>query len=164
VRITVPRLDQRTLKTPVLKTGRREAREPVSEAPGITPSPLGWELGDGPFYYQGERASKPEWRVLLTLMRLGWQPAFQVRKFGGRSLAGGQVLDILVTQRRPIVYIDVRGYYHKGAEGEAKDARKILQLRASNPDVKVLIVWEDETENREMLYSRLLHEVGAYGR
>jgi hypothetical protein len=122
-----------------------------------------FDIGEGPWYYKGQKASSAEYRCLMVLEKLGWSPSFQVRKFGGRRIAGGQVLDILVEQRNPPVYIDVRGYYHRGAQGEADDAKSIFQLRAAAPDVKIIIVWDDEAKNQEMLYQRLLREVGARG-
>ncbi len=152
------------MRAPQLKLPRGARKEREKQTPSERVLLDIWDVGAGPHYYDGKLASTPEWRVLKVLAELGWTPEFQVTKFGGRSLAGGQVLDILVTQRRPLVYIDVRSYWHKGAAGEANDARKIFQLRASAPEVKVLVIWEEETENRALLRARLLSEVGAHGR
>ena len=165
MRLVVPKLDRRQLTTPVVKFGRPERRPPVETVPGITAAEPAWDIGAGPWYYQGKQASSAEFKVLKTLVQLGWTPSFQVSKFGGRSLAGGQMLDILLGQHTPPVYIDVRGrYWHGGAEATANDARKLLQVRATNPLVKIIIIYDDETDNRQWLYNRLLAEVGAYGR
>jgi hypothetical protein len=144
----------------------RPVRKPAApgQAPTYQLAQTIFDIGEGPWYYDGKNASSAEYRVLLVLAELGWSPEFQVTKFGGRTLAGGQVLDILITDKNPPVYIDVRGYYHKGAAGEANDARKIMQVRASNQNVKIVIVWDTETTNREHLRGILEREVGVRGK
>jgi hypothetical protein len=164
-------------KVPRLKGQRKAQRAPVLRLPRVTGSPAAGgkhapatlqikdpsllDIGEGPWFFKGKKASSAEYRCIKVLQELGWDPDFQVSKFGGRTYPGGQVLDILVTQRQPLVYIDVRGYYHKGAQGEANDARKIFQLRASAPDVKLVVVWEEEAKHHELLRNKLMHEVGA---
>lgn len=153
-------------KTPQLKRQRRgrRRREAGERRPAVLDLEKGeFDIGEGPWYYRGKKASSAEYRCLMVLDELGWTPDFQVSKFGGRTYPGGQVLDILITQRQPVVYIDVRGYWHRGAQGEANDARKIFQLRASAPDVTVIVIWDDEAKNKDMLYQKLLREVGARG-
>ncbi len=144
----------------------RERRAPIKAPamPGMELPKAEFDIGAGPWYYQGKKASSAEFRVLSVLNELGWKPQFQVRKFGGRQIAGGQVLDILIEDRTPPVYIDVRGYYHRGARGEADDAKQMFQLKAARPDIQVLVVWDNEAANYDLLRQRILGEVGARGR
>jgi hypothetical protein len=152
------------MHAPKLKLRRPSVRQPSKGQASLRLVGERFDIGEGPWYYGGKKASSAEYRVLVVLAELGWSPEFQVTKFGGRTLAGGQVLDILITERIPAVYIDVRGYYHRGAQGEAKDARKIMQVRASAPDTRILVVWDSETEHREQLRNMLIREVGIRGR
>lgn len=160
MRLTVPTGRKRKPPRVVIPTERVRRSGDLA---GV-PIPSGeFDVGAGPWFVKGKKASLPEYRVAKVLAKLGREFQFQVSKFGGRAIAGGQVLDFIVDDSRPIVYVDVRGYWHKGAAGEANDARKIFHVRAAAPHVKIVIVWQEQTEREENLMNFLRQEVGSRG-
>jgi hypothetical protein len=144
---------------------RRLAR-PKTTTGGTPPLKVasGEDIGLGPWSYQGKKASRPEYLVLLTLMRLGWHPDFQTNFAGGRTIPGGQVLDIIVNEHVPPIYIDVRGFYHFGAAKNFNDLLKEMAVKAALPETKMVVVWESEVDQYRYLENLLEREVGRRGR
>jgi hypothetical protein len=123
-----------------------------------------WGIGPGPWYWQGERASRPEYITMIVLHKLGWNPSFQTNILGGRRLPGGQVLDIVLNEHQPPVYISVKGYYHEGARASYYDSVKEIMVRSVIKGVQVLEVWEKDIDQRGWLEAYLRREVGVRGR
>ena len=160
----VPRLPgARGMRVPQLKLPRAPRREQVGEVPSQVVPKGEFDVGPGPWYVQGKKASKPEFQIARILNRLGWRYSFQEAHFGGRAFPGGQVVDFVLRDTHYPIVIDARGYYHKGAAGEANDARKMLQIRATAPMVKILVIYEEQAANEEFLYALLLRELGGRG-
>ena len=123
-----------------------------------------WGIGLGPWLWHGVRASRPEYITLIVLRRLGWNPSFQTNILGGRRLPGGQVLDIVLDEHQPPIYISVKGYYHEGAKASYYDAVKESMVRNIIQGVRVLEVWEKDIDQRGWLEDFLRREVGVRGR
>jgi hypothetical protein len=163
--IKVPKLrGARGMRAPQLKFPKPPRQQTEKGAPSERVELGTWDVGEGPWFVQGKKASKPEYRVARVLNRLGWEFNFQEAHFGGRRIAGGQILDYVLSSTSYPIVIDVRSVWHMGAAAEANDARKMIQIRASNPMARIVIVYEEQTENEELLYSFLLQELGAKGR
>lgn len=163
MKVVVPRLRRRSLRPPRVTLPRVRRGEPDVGDYDEVEAEDEEDIGEGPWYVKGYRASKPEYRVAKALEKLGRRFEFQVSKFGGRQIAGGQVLDFVLSDSVPLIIIDVRGYWHKGAAGEANDARKVFQTRAARPDAKYVIIWEEQTEDDQALLELLRQEIGARG-
>lgn len=122
-----------------------------------------WDIGDGPWMWNGQKASRPEYITLIVLKKLGWHPKFQTDILGGRRIPGGQVLDILIEEAATPVYISVKGYYHEGAKANAEDSVKELLVMGEVPNVKVLTIWEKDIDQEGWLEDFLRREVGIRG-
>ena len=120
-----------------------------------------WQIGSGPWFWNGEPASRPEYIVLVMLKKLGWNPAFQVRVFGGRRLPSGQVLDIILDEVAPPVYISVKGYYHRSAQAAYEDRVKELLALGAYPRAKVIEIFEWQLDQPNWLEDTLVREVGS---
>jgi len=121
-----------------------------------------WDIGSGPWSWGGQLASRPEYITLITLKKLGWNPKFQTRIYGGRRLPAGQVLDIVIDELTPPIYISVKSYYHEGAEAAYNDRMKqMLAQSAFTGGVKILEVWEKDLDQEGWLLDMLVREVGA---
>jgi hypothetical protein len=129
-----------------------------------TATRLRHEVGPGPFSYMGFPASLPEWLVLRELMRLGWRPSFQVNFMAGRALPGGQVLDVVLADALPPVFINVQSYFHLGALKAYTDLVKRNMVQAAYPGARILDLWEEDIQNDRWLRDKLLLEVGPRGR
>jgi hypothetical protein len=129
-----------------------------------TATRLRQEVGPGPFSYMGFPASLPEWLVLRELMRLGWRPSFQVNFMAGRSLPGGQVLDVVLPDALPPVFINVQSYFHLGALQAYTDLVKRNMVQAAYPGARILDLWEEDIVNDRWLHDKLMLEVGPRGR
>jgi len=123
-----------------------------------------WNIGPGPWYWQGHRASRPEFITLIMLRKLGWNPRFQTSILGGRRLPGGQVLDIVLDEHQPVVYITVKSYHHRGARASYYDAVEEAVVRSVIADARVLEVWEQDIDQPGWLEAFLRREVGVRGR
>jgi hypothetical protein len=163
-RIAVPGKKRRSAPVFVIPRERKRQQPPqIAKAPDYWTTEPGQEQTQ--YFIQGKRATKPEWLVVQELYKLGWDRLqFQKSVFGGREFPAGQVLDVVITQVWPPIVVDVRGeYWHQGAKQEANDARKMMQVQASEPGTKFVVVWERITESPELLRSFLIKEVGRFG-
>ena len=149
---------------PIMATPRKSK---VAEAPRMinwqvrTKQDI-WDIGSGPWFWGGgQPASRPEYIVLITLKKLGWDPKFQTRVAGGRRIPAGQVLDIFISDAVPPTYISVKSYYHEGAEAAYNDGIKEMLARSLVPNCKVLSIWEYQIEQPNYLEEFLIREVGA---
>ena len=149
---------------PIMATPRKSK---AAEAPRMTNWQVRtkqdiWQIGSGPWFWNGgQPASRPEYIVLITLKRLGWNPSFQTRVFGGRRLPAGQVLDIILEEVSPPIYINVKSYYHEGAEAAYNDKMKELLALGAYPGAKVLEIWEKDLDQPNYLEDLLVREIGA---
>jgi len=123
-----------------------------------------WNIGEGPWFWNGQPASRPEYITLIVLKRLGWHPKFQTRIAGGRRIPGGQVLDILLEEASPPIYISVKGYYHQGAAAAYDDKVKEIMAKSVLNNARVIEIWEKDIDQRGWLESYLEREVGVRGR
>jgi hypothetical protein len=155
---------QKYRRPPDIKTKRPRKPPMNTGSPPIIVSDDRFNVGEGPWQLQGKPASKPEYRVGVILSKLGRRYEFQVSSFGGRLIKGGQMIDFLLEDRPPRTVIDVRGYYHKGAAGEAKDIKRRLQVLAADPYTRYVPIWEEDTIDETILRNKLSVEVGAGGR
>ena len=160
-----PRLG-RTTKSNAIPRLSATPRAAAAQAPGLATwrvpmKPRLWDIGPGPWYWDGKRASRPEYITLIMLKRLGWRPRFQVNFLGGRRIPGGQVLDIVLDEVYPPIYITVKGYWHESARAAYDDSVKELTVRRIIPGTKVLSVWEKDIDQPGWLRDFLLREVGA---
>lgn len=115
---------------------------------------------------QGKRASNLEWATYKALRSLGYDDsdiAFQLSVFGGREIAGGQVLDFVVRAGPRPVVVDVRGARWHGTRtrATARDRWREIQLSALPDPPRVVIVWEEIAHNWRRLRALLLRELGA---
>lgn len=126
--------------------------------------PKVWDIGPGPWFWMGKKASRPEYITLIVLRKLGWTNVrFQTDILGGRRLPGGQVLDIIIEDAPQPVYISVKGYYHEGAKAVYEDRLKEIIAQAMI-GAKVLEVWEKDIDQPGWLEAYLRRELGTRGR
>jgi len=149
---------------PIMATPRKSK---VAEAPRMinwqvrTKQDI-WDIGSGPWFWGGgQPASRPEYIVLITLKRLGWDVEFQKRVAGGRRIPAGQVLDIYIPDA--LTYISVKSYYHIGAEASYNDRIKEMLVLSLVPGCKVLSVWEYQLDQPNWLENFIETEIGVRG-
>lgn len=157
---------KRSSRTAPLLANTRTRKEKVTP-PRITTwkvtKPKTWDIGEGPWFWSGKRASRPEYITLIVLKKLGWRPKFQTDILGGRKIPGGQVLDIVIEDRPQPIYISVKSYYHEGAKAAARDRVKEL-IAKSIVNARVVEVWEKDIDQPGWLESYLRREIGVRGR
>lgn len=164
---TVPQFGKTArINVPQLKRTRRKAQAPLAPAPKTdlriltdAKSMTAQEIGQGPWTLQGYKASRPEYMVGRALDKLGWRYKFQSSFMGGRTLPGGQVLDFVIDERKTVV--DVRGYYHLGAEKNYNDFIKAALCQQAG--YSHVIVWEHDVDQSGWLLNFLMGEVGTRG-
>lgn len=107
-----------------------------------------------PFYIRGIRAgSKEEWWCSLALEKIeeqtGWSWEYQVSVFGGRTRAGGNVVDFLIDTPGMKTILDPMGrYWHTGAREDQSQMANVARRKKWR-----LIAWfTDETPTRESVY------------
>ena len=125
-------------------------------------SPLQPLPGDTGLIHGQKAGSKPEWNVAIALVRLGWSFDYQLSYFGGRTIAGGMVLDFLVSTLPDPTPIFVQGeYWHSGARQEV-DALQLANMRQQfsgrirNP----ILLQASDAATAEQAYNTLLGELG----
>lgn len=116
-----------------------------------------------PFYIRGIKAgSKEEWWCSLALDRIqeetGWTWEYQVAVFGGRTRAGGNVVDFLIDTPGMKTFLDPMGrYWHSGAREDRSQMQNVARLKKWR-----LIAWfTDETPTRESVYAFLREEMNV---
>jgi len=116
-----------------------------------------------PFYIRGIRAgSKEEWWVSLALDRIqvetGWTWEYQVSVFGGRTRAGGNVVDFLIDTPGMKTFLDPMGrYWHTGA----REDRSQMQDVARRKKWRLIAWFTDEVTSREETYAFLRNEMNV---
>jgi len=107
-----------------------------------------------PFYIRGILAgSKEEYWCSLALERIeeetGWAWEYQVPVYGGRTRAGGNVVDFLVHTPGMKTILDPMGrYWHTGINEDQSQMQNVARRKNW-----VLIAWfTDETPTRESVY------------
>lgn len=110
-----------------------------------------------PYYIRGMLAdSKEEWWCSLALDRIqeetGWTWDYQVGVFGGRSRAGGNVVDFLIDTPGQKTILDPMGrYWHTGKN---EDQSEMIHV-ARRKHWKLIAWFTDETPTREITYTFL---------
>ncbi len=122
-----------SLKKPVL-----HARGPRVKTTGVSDA----------LPYLGPYASIPQRILTQALIRRGEKVSYEVPFAGGRSKAGGMVVDIWLPNRgRRGMVIRVQGeYWHRTGNATAKDDAQSLYLRARG--IVVIDVWERDILTR----------------
>lgn len=96
---------------------------------------------------QGQQAgSALEWNVSQALDRLGLKYQYQYWIGGGRSVAGGQVLDFLVYTPGLPTPLNVNGrYWHTGEHADEYDTMNIVRLMHGQARQPV-VIWEENCQ------------------
>lgn len=110
-----------------------------------------------PFYIRGiKAASKEEYWVSLALERIeemtGWTWQYQVPVYGGRDVAGGNVVDFLVdTPGMPTMLEPMSRYHHTGRHEDRYQMENVARKKNWN-----LVAWfTDETPSKDSVYQFL---------
>jgi hypothetical protein len=167
MRTAIPQLGKRVANLPQLRPlPRRKDVEPsksMTEASyARAKASTEYDIGPGPWYWHGIKASRPEYLCLLALTKMGWKPEFQVTFAGGRQLRGGQVIDILLRNGSQTTVIDVISYYHYGAAKAFNDQLRQAEIQQAFPGVKYLTVDERYIDQGHWLDNFLELNVGRY--
>lgn len=116
-----------------------------------------------PFFIRGiKAASKEEYWASLALMRLeessGLRWEYQVPVFGGRTRAGGNVVDFIVYVGARVVWLDPMGrYFHTG-----RNEDRMQMMDAARKKGAELLAWfTDETPTKEIMYTFLKGHLGV---
>ena len=90
-------------------------------------------------------ASSYEWNVAVALYSYGWDFSYQVSYFGGRRIAGGQVLDFLVHTPPLLTPIYVYGEYYHANRTQERDRWLITKLKAAlHGRIREPLIWTGE--------------------
>lgn len=115
------------------------------------------EADDPPYFIRGQQAdSKEEWWCSLALDRIqeetGWTWDYQVSVFGGRTRAGGNVVDFLIDTPVQKTILDPMGrYWHTGINEDQNEMQNVARRKGWR-----LVAWfTDETPTREIMYTFL---------
>jgi len=110
-----------------------------------------------PFFIRGIRAgSKEEYWCSLALEKIeaetGWTWEYQVPVYGGRTRAGGNVVDFLIDTPVMKTFLDPMGrYWHTGVNEDRTQMQHVARQKNW-----ILIAWfTDETPTRESVYAFL---------
>ena len=140
-------------KSSVMKTKERSVRAPK----------LKTDVDRPPFFVRGQRAaSKDEYWCSLALDRIqeetGWTWEYQVPVFGGRTRAGGNVVDFLVNTPGMKTALDPMGrYWHTGHN---EDQSQMLNV-ARRKHWRLIAWFTDETPTRESYYIFLRNKLNV---
>lgn len=116
-----------------------------------------------PFYIRGMKAgSKEEYWCSLALdkiqERTGWTWEYQVPVYGGRTRAGGNVVDFLIDTPGMKTILDPMGrYWHAGANEDRWEMERVARRK----NWKLIAWYTDQTPTRESVYELLRREMGA---
>lgn len=96
--------------------------------------------------------SVEEWRTAVALDKYGWDYDYQVSYFGGRRVAGGQVIDFIVRTLPLQTPLQVYGrYWHGSAEAEKDRWQQALLSATFHNDLAPLQIFtEDMVDNQEV--------------
>lgn len=109
------------------------------------------DLAERVYEVQGKKATSGEYNVALALEQLGLDYTFQLSILGGRSVAGGIVLDFLVDTVPLPTPLWVHGeYWHSGAQ-RAKDMRQqaLVDQESRGGYAPAVEIWFDECDTPE---------------
>jgi hypothetical protein len=141
-----------------LNRARQSIIKPLFRKPEV----LKDEKDEPPFFILGQQAdSKEEWWVYLALTRLaeysGLTFDYQVPIYGGRSRAGGLVIDFIVHLGARTFWLDPMGkYWHTGQ----KEDRDQLANAARRRHVQLIAWFTEETPTKESIFIFLRKELG----
>lgn len=100
-----------------------------------------------------------EWYVALALDKLDIPYHFQVPLNGGRSVRGGQVIDFVVFNPRPVP-VFVQGAYWHNIRTDAEDQLKQAEARA-HYNTEPILLMEDETNTKDKALRAVREKVGV---
>jgi hypothetical protein len=131
---------------PVFYTGKKNAKVKEIWLTKAKPPSQKAQMG----LIQGRTpGSMLEWNVSQALDTLGLRYIYQYSVAGGRSLAGGQVLDFYVyTPVKPTPILVNGRYWHTGVHADELDTMKIKKL-LHNRTEDVLVIWEENCQTIE---------------
>ena len=115
-----------------------------------------------PWYIRGiKAASKEEYWVSLALTRLekseGLTWKYQVPIYGGRTTAGGTVVDFVVFTPGRNTWLDPMGrYWHTGRHED----REQMRIAAYRSHANLIAWFTDETQTKEIMYNFLKTHLG----
>ena len=141
-----------------------ERKVPPKESTDIrTPLDLLKEEENLPTVIQGKAVqSVEEARVAVGLQILGWRFAYQEAFFGGRTTAGGIVVDFLVlTPGAATPLLMQSRYWHTIRDRRNKDLfqlSRLLTVRGLAPPIEI---WDYEVRTLEMTIRVLLNRLGG---
>jgi hypothetical protein len=118
---------------------------------------------EGPWYIRGIKAgSKEEYWCSIVLAEIeeetGWSWEFQVPVYGGRTRAGGNVVDFLIHTPGMWTILDPMGrYWHSGHNEDRYQMERVARKKKWR-----LIAWyTDQTPTLEIMRSFLRNELGV---
>ena len=142
---------------------RKQASRPRAKTRTIRAEKLKDPADTPPFFIRGIKAgSKEELWVSLALEKIeittGWTWEYQIPIYGGRQLAGGQVVDFLVqTPGRPTVLDPMGKYWHTGKHEDRQTLPNLCRRKNWN-----YVGWfTDETPTKEIMYSFIRNKLNA---
>ncbi len=146
-----------------LFTLKKVARLPKAKFASIRAQKLKDTADVGPWFIRGIKAgSKEEHWCAVALERIelmtGWAWEFQVPVYGGRDIAGGNVVDFLIHTPGRKTALDPMGrYWHTGKNEDRQQMETVCRRKKW-----ILIAWfTDETPTKEITYSFLRNKLGA---
>lgn len=106
---------------------------------------------DGDYKVQGVSASNYEYRVAVSLHKLGLEFLFQFEVLGGRARRGGIVLDFLAFTVPLSTPVWVNGeYWHQGEqESEDKLMQAFLMSNAPGEFAEPVVLWGNQLQTQE---------------
>jgi len=106
--------------------------------------------------------SKEEYRCAKALEKYGWDFDYQVQYFGGRRVAGGQVLDFLVQTLPLPTPLQIYGdYWHGSAEAERDRLQQILLMSNFHDQLAPVVIFtEEKVDNQDVANESVLKEFG----
>jgi hypothetical protein len=116
-----------------------------------------------PYYIRGMQAdSKDEYWAGLALERIeeltGWGWAYQVPISGGRTRAGGNIVDFLVYTPGRWTIIDPMGrHWHTGRNEDRYQMERVARRK----NWRLIAYFTDQTPTRESVYVYLRNELGV---
>jgi hypothetical protein len=137
------------------------ARQSIIKPLFRKPEDLKDEKDEPPFFIRGIKADSKEYWVSLALEKfekdgsLTWD--YQVPIYGGRSRAGGLVIDFIVHVAARTFWLDPMGkYWHTGQ----KEDRDQLANAARRRHVELLAWFTEETPTKEIMFIFLRTALG----
>lgn len=144
------------------KLRRKAGRAATSKATFIRAEQLRDPADEPPFFIRGIKAgSKEEYWVSLALNRIqeseGWNWEYQVPIYGGRTIAGGLVIDFILYTPLQVTWISPMGrFWHTGHN---EDRMKEIDA-ARKKNARLIAFFTDEIPTKEITYIFLKGKLG----